>query len=270
MGYRFLANVRGSYRERCHPKGHRVSSFVTKLENFTRLSASDRAAAESLGRERLTRHGPRSDVVREGEPPRVVRLIVDGWASRYKQLEDGRRQIVALFLPGDVCDLNVFILREMDHSIAALTPLTVANISRGAFEKATASQPRLLQALWWESLVNVATQREWAVNLGSRTAYERILHLLCEVFLRSRAAGLATGDTCPCPITQATIADITGLSAVHVSRTFNVVRDEGLVELQGRVLRVPDLDALMAASLFNPNYLHLDRDGCHLDANDVA
>lgn len=246
-----------------------MTPFVAKLENFTRLSAGDRAAAESLARERPTRHSPRSDVVREGDPPRVVRIVTEGWASRYKQMEDGRRQVVGLFLPGDVCDLNVFIMREMDHSIAALTPLTVANVSRDAFERAALAHPRLLQALWWESLVNLATQREWSFNLGSRTALERILHLLCEVFLRSRAAGLALGDTCPCPLTQATIADITGLSAVHVSRTFQVVREEGLVELQGRTLRVPDLSALMEACLFNPNYLHLDHDGRHLDANDT-
>jgi CRP-like cAMP-binding protein len=175
---------------------------------------------------------------------------------------------VGLFLPGDICDLNVFVLREMDHFIGAITPVTVAQITREVFEDVTLAHPRLLQALWWETLVNMAIQREWLLNLGSRTAFERITHLMCEMYLRMGAAGRTEGPSCEFPLTQAIIADITGLSTVHVSRTFQAVREEGLVEIRDRVLTIRDLDALMQASLFNPNYLHLGREGRHLDAND--
>lgn len=247
-----------------------TNPFVLKLENYTRLSEEDRAAALRLWNERLQKFAARDDVIREGDNPRFVQLVVEGWACRYKHLEDGRRQIVSLFLPGDTCDMNVFILREMDHSIGALTPLSVARISRDLFEEVTLAHPRLLQALWWEALVTTAIQREWSFNLGSRTAFERITHLMCEVFLRLRAAGLAQGRSCEFPLTQTVIADITGLSNVHVSRTFHTIREEGLVEIRKRRLSIPDLDALMAACLFNPNYLHLGREGRHLDANDSA
>lgn len=248
----------------------RPNPFVAKLENYTRLSADDRAAALRLCRARPERFRAKDDVVREGEAPRAVRLVLDGWACRYKDLEDGRRQVVGLFVPGDLCDLNVFVLREMDHSIGALTPLTVAHVSRELFEDATLGHPRLLQALWWDSLVSAAVQREWLMNLGQRSAHERILHLLCEAYLRLRAVGLARGLSCEFPLTQALIADITGLTSVHVSRTFQAIREEGLVEVRDRVLTIRDLDALMGAALFNPAYLHLDRDGRHLDANDAT
>lgn len=245
------------------------SPFVQRLEHYTHLSAEDRALAQRLCSERLQRFAAKDDVVREGEEPRVIRLVIDGWACRYKHLEDGRRQVVGLFLPGDLFDLHVFVLREMDHFIGAITPLTVAQITRETFEEATLAHPRLLQALWWDAMVATAIQREWLLNLGSRTAFERITHLLCEIFLRLRAAGRTRGLTCEFPLTQAIIADIAGLSNVHVSRTFQAIRDEGLVEIRNRTMTIRDLDALQAASLFNPNYLHLGHEGRHLDANDA-
>ena len=244
-----------------------TNPLVLKLEQFTRLADDDRAVLGQVAAERVRRVGPREDVIREGDRPRDVNLFLSGWACRYKQLADGRRQIVAFFLPGDICDLNVFILREMDHSIAALTPVTVAEMSREAFEGITLDHPRILQGLWWEALVNVAVQREWTVNLGQRDAVERVAHLLCELFLRLRGVGLADEDSCAFPITQSDLAEATGMSTVHVNRTLQELRGRGLLTLRAKRLTIPNLGALMRAGLFNSNYLHLDHEGARFDSN---
>ncbi len=245
-----------------------VHAIARKLQQFTKLSQDDKEALDRLATSRVRRMGAREDIMREGDAPREMNLILTGWAYRYKQLEDGRRQIVAFFLPGDLCDLNSFILREMDHSIGTLTPVTFAEISRANLEEVMMGHPRLVQALWWETLVTTAILREWTMNLGQRSALERMAHLLCELFLRLRAVGLTDGDTCELPVTQAELAEATGLSAVHVNRTLQELRGSGLIVLKGRTLRIPNLDVLQDTALFNPNYLHLDREGRHLDAND--
>ena len=131
-----------------------MSHIVRKLEQFVRLSPADRAMLIRAATERVRNFGPRVDVAREGDRPKDVHLILSGWACRYKQLEDGRRQIVSFFLPGDICDLNVFVLREMDHSIGTITPVTVADLSRDFFDEISAGYPRIATAFWWESLVN--------------------------------------------------------------------------------------------------------------------
>jgi CRP-like cAMP-binding protein len=128
--------------------------------------------------------------------------------------------------------------------------------------------PRITQALWWHELVVAAIQREWTTNVGQRSAFERIAHLCCELFLRLRAVGQTRGDTCDFPLTQADLADATGLTSVHVNRTIQELRREGLITLHKRLLTIHDLDRLMTACMFNPNYLHLNREGRHLDAND--
>ena len=240
--------------------------LVRKLEQFTRLSAEDRGILERAGSAQVRRYAPGEDVIAEGEEPREVNLVLSGWGCRYKQLEDGRRQITAFFLPGDLCDLNIFILRAMDHSVSALTTLTVAQLTREAFEQLMDGHPRITQALWWEALVNIAIQREWTVNIGQRNALERVGHLLCELFIRLRATGLTSENGCDFPITQADLAAATGLSVVHVNRTLQELRHAGLIVLHGKHLSIPDFPALMKVSLFNPNYLHLDRVGRHMDA----
>lgn len=241
--------------------------LVRKLELYVRLSSEDRQVVERMSSERIRHVPPRSDVISEGDQPTHVNLFLSGWACRYKILEDGRRQIISFFLPGDLCDHNIFVLRQMDHSIGTLTNATVAEIGREHLEALTLNHPRITQALWWETLVNSAIQREWAVSLGQRDAVERIGHLLCELFMRLRSIGLTHDKSCELPLTQGELAETTGLSAVHVNRSLQELRAANLIVLKGRVLTIPDLKALQNAALFNDNYLHLSREGAHLDAN---
>lgn len=245
-----------------------MNTLIRKLEHFVRLSSSDRFILERAASERVRRFAPRVDISREGDKPKDVHLILSGWACRYKQLEDGRRQVVSFFLPGDMCDLNIFILREMDHSIGTITSVSIADLSRDFFDEVGTGHPRIATAFWWEELVTSAIQREWTMNLGQRTASERMAHLLCEIFFRLRVAGLTQQDSCEFPLTQADLADATGLSKVHVNRTLQELRSAGLIVLKDKMLIVPDLERLMNAGLFNANYLHIDHEGLQLDAND--
>lgn len=238
-----------------------------KLEHFVRLSADDRESLSEMTSSNVRSIRSRRDIIREGEQPGFVNLILDGWAIRHKMLEDGRRQILAFLIPGDLCDLNAFILQEMDHSIGALTPVTIAQVPREIFEDIQRNSPRLYQALCWDQLVQQAIQREWTLNLGQRSAIERIAHLLCELFKRLNTVGLCANGSCQIPLTQTDLSEATGVTPVHVNRTVQELRSQGLIQWKGRDLQVPDMDALKRLAMFNDNYLHLSHPGAHLDAN---
>lgn len=128
--------------------------------------------------------------------------------------------------------------------------------------------PRLQQALTWDLLVQLATQREWTVNLGQRSAIERIAHLLCELFVRLKAVGLCVNGACQIPLTQTDLSEAAGITPVHVNRTIQELRSQGMIHWKGRDVEVPDMEALKRLAMFNDNYLHLHQDGAHLDAND--
>lgn len=236
-----------------------VNPLVRKLENFARLSSAERQSLDRVTKN-TRRLGPREDVIRDGDRPRHVNLIVEGWACRYKQLEDGRRQVISIFLPGDLCDPHVFVLKNMDHSLGTLTSCLIAEVSEASIREVTAESPRLEEALWWEMLVSAAIQREWTVSLGQRLATERLGHLFCELFMRLSAVGLTNGTSCEFPITQADLGDAMGLSTVHINRTLKELRAAGLIRLRGRQLTIPDFAALQSASLFDPSYLHHERE----------
>ena len=108
------------------------------------------------------------------------------------------------------------------------------------------------------TLVDEATLREWLANLGGRSAEQRVAHFFCEWHRRLRAVGLAGDGGCELPLTQQELGDTMGLSAVHVNRSLQALREKGLLTLRGRRLLIPDMKRLCAACDFRPNYLHLE------------
>ena len=232
-----------------------LNSFIRKLETFAPLPEEDKRALEQiLGSTR--RVDANRDLVCEGDRPTACQLIVDGFACRHRTLEDGRRQIMSFEIAGDLCDLHGFLLGKADHSVTTLTPCTVAPIPHRTLTEWIEDRPALARALWQASLVDAAVWREWIVNVGRRMAYQRTAHLLCEIVQRLRSAGLANGHVCELPLTQVVLADALGLTAVHVNRTLQSLRGEGLIEFGGGTLTVRDWSNLKQAGEFRPEYLH--------------
>ncbi len=231
--------------------------LLRKLANFTELSAEEKSAVDqSCGDVRCFAAG--EDVISQGDRTGGVKLLLEGFACRYKALEDGRRQVVAYFVPGDLCDLRVFILKRMDHSIGAVSASKVATISPENVLRLTHDYPALTRALWWSTLVEEAIAREWIVNVGQRNALERMAHLFCELLYRFRAVGLNDGMSCTLPLTQVELAETLGLSSVHVNRTLQALRKRKLITLENGTLTIDNLDELKELSFFDPDYLHLD------------
>ena len=234
--------------------GATTNPLVAKLQNVTVLSEQDREALDGLCRD--VREVPaRHDIMRDGDKPDHVHLMLEGWAARYKILPDGGRQITAFLVPGDFCDVHVTILSQMDHGIATLTPTRIAFIPHHAI-KAVTERPQLARALWWATLVDEAVLRAWIVNLGRRDAFQRMAHLLCELHLRMKNVGLAAEGGFDLPVTQEDIADALGLTPVHTNRVIQRLRREGLITLKGHDLVILDPEGLRKTAGFNPAYLH--------------
>jgi CRP-like cAMP-binding protein len=237
-----------------------IQSLVRKLENFAELSDVEKRALQDAATPVRT-YGSHEDLIREGEQANAVSVIVSGFACRHKMLPDGRRQIIGYFLPGDMCDARVFILKKMDHTISTLAPSSVTTLSRECILDITSKYPRLTRAFWWNTLVEEAIGRQWLVSIGQRTALERVAHLFCEIYVRLQAVGLATPAGCELPVTQSELADTVALSTVHVNRTLKELRRVGLVSMSSKSLVIHDFAGLRALAMFDPGYLHLEGEG---------
>lgn len=162
-----------------------------------------------------------------GAPAPVV--VASGIAADVRRLTDGRRQILALHLPGDLLD------PEPGETAAALTSVDVvdaAPLVRALSEGAGLRSP-LGQAWLAVRRMQQAMQRDHIVRLGRMSAYERLGHLLLETHERLVHVGLASAAAFQMPLRQDMIADFLGLSIVHVSRTTKQLKREGLIRVRG-------------------------------------
>ena len=198
------------------------------------------------------------DIVRERDRPSQCCLLLEGFAARYKIVGEGRRQIMSFHLPGDIPDLLSLHLNVMDHNLATISSSRVAFIAHNSLRRLMQEHPRLIDAFWRDTLIDAAVFREWIVGIGRRDARGRTAHLICELVTRMEVVGLAHGKCVQVPLTQVSIADALGLSAVHANRVIQQLRGEGLITWRGRTLDVADWDGLTEAAEFDPTYLHME------------
>ena len=199
-------------------------------------------------------------MIAEGDRPDNVHVVLEGFACRYKILPDGERQIMAYLVPGDMCDLHVTILGEMDHNIGTLSLCTIAFLPYDVVTELTERRPIINRALWWATLVDEATLREWLVNMGRRPTDKQMAHLFCELLARLRSVGRVSGNSFDFPVTQNELGDTLGLSTVHVNRVLQQLRGDGLITLTEKTLTIIDPERLEEFAEFTPNYLHLNRE----------
>jgi CRP-like cAMP-binding protein len=200
------------------------------------------------------------DIVKEGTRPKVCSLVVRGLAARYMVLAGGGRQFTALHVPGDFVDLHSLLLKRMDHAVLALAPTRVARIAHDALRQITVEFPHLARLLWLTTLVDGAIHREWILSMGRRQAPARLAHLICELFTRFQAVGKADGLSFSLPLTQAQMGDVLGISSVHMNRTLQELRREGLISWQGQAVTIKDWQHLKSLAEFDPAYLSLERE----------
>lgn len=230
--------------------------LIQHLEAFAPLSSADETLILHHCAEART-YPADTDLLREDEAPDCLLAVLDGFACQHQSFRVGTRQITAYLVPGDICDAQDGPIARMNHSVSTLSPCRIARIPSEAVRRGLDPDSGLDRALRINSLVHSATLREWIVNIGCRSALERIAHLFCELSVRLGAVGLTCAGTFDLPLTQGDIATTVGLSSVHVNRSVQALRGDRLITLQGRRLTILDWVGLARIAEFDPTYLRL-------------
>lgn len=229
--------------------------FVEKLSGFASLSV-DGATALVAATAAPRTYAAKYDLIREGDRPGPVFVVLDGWACRYKILPNGSRQILAYLMPGDSCDLHIGLLAEMDHSIQTITPAVVATIERSTMDGIMEKHHGVAKAMYVGQLIDEGTMRAWITSMGRRASIERVAHLMCELYLRARNIGLALEPRFALPLSQTMLADSLGMTPVHLNRVVKELRASGVMTLSRGSLVIEDPVGLTRIAGFDENYLH--------------
>jgi CRP-like cAMP-binding protein len=229
--------------------------FVEKLEGYSRLGPED--VSTLIGAtSRPRRLSARTDLIREGDRPGPVFVMLEGWACRYKILPSGSRQILAFLMPGDCCDLHVGLLDQMDHSIQTITDALVATIDRVEMDEILDKRPAVAKAMYIAQLIDEGVLRAWITSMGRRASIERVAHLMCELYLRAKNIGLATEPAFKLPLSQLLLADALGMTPVHLNRVLKELKTREAITLERGSLSITDPVKLVTVAGFDENYLH--------------
>jgi CRP-like cAMP-binding protein len=232
--------------------------LVRQLESRDHLSDEERQVL--IGSVALTRDiAPHRDLAREGDEPGESNILLEGFAYRYRLLADGRRQISLFHVPGDFIDLHGFLLKRLDHAIAAAGPCRVGVVPHECLTRITENFPHLTRLLWLSTVVDGAIHREWLAAMGRRSALGNMAHLFCELFVRLEIPGRTSDDGFEFPLTQQELGECLGLTSVHVNRTLQELRRRRMIQLENRRLTILDQPGLRAIAEFDPAYLYLER-----------
>lgn len=244
-----------AYQARSYPE--LLPTSFNRLKRLLALSDDEHTALTRLCEGQLQRAGTRSIITGEGEPQLQSYLILEGWACRCRFVDGSRRQITALLLPGAVSnpELDLDPRLGIDHMICSLTPLTYVAIDTEALARMVTRSPGLALALQLQRRREQSIQCEWAVSLGRRSASERIAHLICELHHRLWRSANPSSLTINMPLLQADIADVVGLSPIHVNRMLQQLRGLGLIKWRSNQITISDLAGLQRLAYFNGTYL---------------
>jgi CRP-like cAMP-binding protein len=204
------------------------------------------------------RQGPDGTCARRASRHRAF-ILQSGWANCYKLVPSGGRQIISFPLPGDFMGLRSVLLRTSDHSFASLTDAVISDVSRQRIIEIFHEFPRLGTAILWAASRDEAMMVEHLVNIGRRSAIERLAHLFLELGQRLQMAGLVSSTEFACPLNQYVLADALGLTAIHVNRILRQLRERGLITVRSHQVTIHDLDGLRALAGYDSAYLDHDR-----------
>jgi CRP-like cAMP-binding protein len=228
--------------------------MIKGLRAVGAISLSDEACVRQVPM-RVRAVDAHQDVVNEGARLRECCLVLEGFFFRHRIVAGGRRQILSFHLPGELPDLAGMHLAAIDYSLGALTGGHVAFIAHTALRGLIARAPSVGDLLWRYTQREAAIHRAWLASIGCRSAYQRVAHLFCELYVRMRTLGLAEETGFTLPLTQTELGEALGLSAVHINRTLQQLRHDGVIVSRGRYHGFCDWERLRRAGEFDSSYL---------------
>jgi CRP-like cAMP-binding protein len=235
------------------------SALARRLNSFVEMSKDERGILVDLQSNRITFKRGQA-LIEQGQTAHEAFFLQSGWGCSFKILPYGDRQVIRFPIPGDCVGLRSIVLRTSDHTVSALTDVVVAAIEAPRILEIINKFPRLGAAFLWAVARDEAMVVEHLVNIGRRTAEERMAHFFLELAERLKLIGLATETEFEHPLNQSLVADVLGLSEVHVNRVLRQLREQDLLTVREGKVSIHDLRGLRKLA----GYHSADGSGQHL------
>ncbi len=164
------------------------SCLVAKLGRYAALADADAQMLAAL--EKDEREYRKDEIVVQcGTMVKELFVVKSGWLVSFSLLDDGRRQLLRLFYPGDIVDLSEIALVRARHDIKCLTPAVLCPFPKSGLEPLFTHSPRLTALLFSMTVRENSTLLDRIRAVGRFSAYERVCYMLLEIGMRLDAGG---------------------------------------------------------------------------------
>lgn len=236
--------------------GLTCNPLISKLSKFVHLTHDDIGLVERLWRNSRAYPAAHS-LIQENSPCGHVCIVMSGLAFRCKMLRNGQRQILGYLIPGDICDLSFTVVDKPDYSVTLAAESHIVKVPIADLIATLERSRNLRRAVELAAYQDNVIMRQWLVNVRQRKAHRKISHFLCEMAERFRIAGnCSQSGWIDFPLNQYMLADTIGTTPVHINRTLQRLRHEGVISLDRRRLRILDMQKLLSIADFEGNYLN--------------
>lgn len=236
------------------------SCIIKHFEHYSPLSESERHLLDSL--EKSPRwYQKNTTISNQGEPSEHFYTVSKGWVFSQRHMRDGSRQVLDIYVPGDVVGLREFAFRKRLCSLTILQDAELCPFPKTRLTEVFAESSLLCNIFFTIAARDQGILLERLVNLGRRTAREKLAHFLVELSQRLEKTNAQVANHLKLPLPQTLLADALGLSTVHVNRVFQELKEEQLIWPGKGGIEIRDLEGLKKVALFEPDYLSENIEG---------
>ena len=242
------------------------SPIETRLSQHLALTFAERDALQWLER-REQRFEAGQVIVSEGERTEKLHIVASGWLHGSVRLQDGGRQILRFYFVGDLTTSFSIAWGHSAATLTAVSPCTLYELPRAALGRLFRDHPRLGALLYGVSASEHVAMADRLSSIGRTAGMFRVATLLLDIRSRLRVVDGLTGATFELPLTQQDLGDAVGLTKTHVNRSLKSLEATGLLEREGKIIRIKDVDALSTLVGFKDRHGHVATDWLPLPSN---
>jgi CRP-like cAMP-binding protein len=229
------------------------SCIIEKFSHYTDLTDAEKKYLQKLEDEKISYKA--GDKIRsKGDGFEDIYVIYDGWTYVSSNLDRNIRTIFDIRMASDFVGVSELSFNERLYDFVALTDTVVCPFSKDHLNKMFRDSEKLRRIFFLINSREQALLYERLISLGRRTAMERLSHFIAEIALRNNNIGSGRIPTFDFPLSQGHLADILGLSNVHVSRSLNDLKNSGYIDYTRKTMTIKNHNKLLQLANFDPRF----------------
>lgn len=233
------------------------SCLVSRLTRYVDLTEGEQRAIATFERDEVS--AARNHVLIEpGTPATLIHVLKTGWAAVRSEAQDGRRQLLRIYLPGEVIGLAELGLPRALHRVTMQTDGVICPLPRTALRPILDEHPRLAGLFMAIGSLDQIALRQHLSSIGTMSANHRLKFFLLQLRTRLLVANVGMGDRFQLPFSQIELGEALGITSIYVNKLLRGMVRAGEIEIDRPYIRLTKRQEWEAEVNFHDDFRDMD------------